>query len=118
MSIFSVENGFGESRVLGYGSNKKFAYNKGQRTRLNARYNVILEPLRKEIEGKTVLDLASHDGRWSFAVLTLGAKHVFGVEYRQDLIDFRSPAFDTIDQRRFQFMQGDVFDALPAFARE
>ncbi|MBL8201651.1 MAG: methyltransferase domain-containing protein [Chromatiales bacterium] len=118
MAIFSIENGFGEDRVLEWGNGGTFFYNDFQRARLNARHRVILEPLRGEIEGRTVLDLASHDGRWSFAALMLGARHVVGIECRQELIDFRSPAFSAMDQSRYQFIRGDVFDVLPELVRE
>lgn len=55
--------------------------------RLNARYRAIIERNREHLVGKRVLDIASHDGRWTFAALQAGASHVVGIEPRQELID-------------------------------
>ena len=62
-----------------------------------------------------ILDLASHDGRFSYACLKLGAAHVTGVEARPHLV---ANAVDNLSQSGFDpssfaFMQGDVFDYLP-----
>ena len=56
--------------------------------RLNWRTEILLARNRNLIEGKKVLDLASHDGRFSYACVQLGAKSVTGVEGRQELVDF------------------------------
>jgi predicted RNA methylase len=55
--------------------------------RLNARYTGLIHHHRHLIEGATVLDLASHDGRFSFAALSAGAARVIGVEVDGDLVD-------------------------------
>src|SRR4051794_3513629 len=54
--------------------------------RLNLRHKAIVGVNRDAFDGARVLDLASHDGRWSFAALEAGAKEVIGVEARQDLV--------------------------------
>jgi SAM-dependent methyltransferase len=61
-----------------------------------------------------VLDLASHDGRYSFAALKTGAAHVTGVEVRQSLIDRAQEAFAFYDQdpETYRFVQGDIFEVL------
>jgi len=41
---------------------------------------------RDIFDGLGVLDLVSHDGRYSFAALRTGAAHVTGVEVRESLI--------------------------------
>ncbi|MEY2924976.1 MAG: hypothetical protein RLZZ337_1524 [Bacteroidota bacterium] len=52
--------------------------------RLKYRYKNIIESV--SYKNKTVLDLGSHDGRWSFAALEAGAKSTLGVEYNESLI--------------------------------
>ncbi|HEV3153906.1 MAG TPA: class I SAM-dependent methyltransferase [Candidatus Baltobacteraceae bacterium] len=54
--------------------------------RLNARHTFIVERNRQFFEGARVVDLASHDGRWSFAAHKAGAAHVFGIEARPELV--------------------------------
>ncbi len=61
-----------------------------------------------------MLDLASHDGRWTFAAIKAGAAHVLGIEARQYLIDRARKTFADygMEQEKFEFIQGDVFDVL------
>jgi len=42
--------------------------------RLNDRYRAIIDFNRGIIQGSTILDIASHDGRWSFAAIKSGAR--------------------------------------------
>jgi 2-polyprenyl-3-methyl-5-hydroxy-6-metoxy-1,4-benzoquinol methylase len=56
------------------------------RDRLNQRYHALIECNASLISGQSVLDLASHDGRWSFAAHKAGARHVLGIEVRDHLI--------------------------------
>ena len=60
------------------------------------------------------LDLASHDGRYSFAALKTGAAHVTGVEVRQTLLDRAQEAFAVYgqDPETYRFVRGDVFEVL------
>ena len=55
--------------------------------RLNWRCELLLTRQKHVVEGKRILDLASHDGRFSYACLKLGAKHVTGVEGRPHLVE-------------------------------
>ncbi|MGY2137201.1 class I SAM-dependent methyltransferase [Pseudomonas reactans] len=82
--------------------------------RLNARYEAIMGRNAELIRGKQVLDIASHDGRWSFAALQAGAAHVTGIEPRQELIDHATDTFSEygVEASRFQFLCGDVFNHL------
>ncbi len=68
----------------------------------------------EQLAGKRVLEIASHDGRWSFAAVTAGASCVVGVEPRSELIDSAQANLckDGVDPVRFQFVQADVFDFL------
>ena len=56
------------------------------RSRLNARWRAIIDWNRSVLTGRSILDLACHDGRWSFAALEVGARHVVGVEARSHLV--------------------------------
>lgn len=82
--------------------------------RLNGRHEAIIARNASLISGKRVLDIASHDGRWSFAALQAGAAHVTGIEPRQELIDNACDTFAhyQVDASRFDFQRGDVFNLL------
>lgn len=82
--------------------------------RLNSRHRAIMERNAERFKGKRVLDIASHDGRWSFAALQAGAAHVTGIEPRQELIDNAAETFREygIEPSRFEFLRGDVFDQI------
>lgn len=60
--------------------------------------------------GARVLDLASHDGRWSFAALQAGALHVEGVEGRPELVQHAKENFAHygITADRYAFHCDDV----------
>jgi hypothetical protein len=85
-----------------------------QPDRMNERYEAVFASNRDIFEGARVLDLASHDGRYSFAALKTGAAHVTGVEVRQSLIDMAQDTFAFYDQdpETYRFVCGDVFDVL------
>lgn len=55
--------------------------------RFQQRWRMIVDGNRSLFENARVLDLAAHDGRWSFAALTAGAAYVEGVEARADLVE-------------------------------
>ena len=55
--------------------------------RFHQRWRIIIDDNKAAFQGARVLDLASHDGRWSFAALRAGAAYVEGVEARQELVD-------------------------------
>jgi len=55
--------------------------------RLRCRYDAIIKHNTEILQGARVLDVASHNGRWSAAaILGGGAAHVVGVEPRADLV--------------------------------
>lgn len=82
--------------------------------RLNFRCEILLSRNKEAIKGKRILDLASHDGRFSYACLELGARHVTGVEGRHHLVE--SAKKNLIDlghkPKHFKFVQDDIFDYL------
>jgi len=83
--------------------------------RLNWRCEILLTRNQKAIKGKRILDLASHDGRFSWACLELGANHVTGVEGRQHLVESATDNLMGLGYKpeEFTFIQGDIFDYLP-----
>jgi protein-L-isoaspartate O-methyltransferase len=86
----------------------------GHLNRLNKRHHAIFASVPSLFQGRRVLDIASHDGRWSFAALKAGAAHVFGIEPREHLV---RNARETLaaygcDRSSFRFEQGDVFEVL------
>src|SRR4029453_11965528 len=85
-----------------------------QRSRMNERYEALFASNRDIFDGARVLDLASHDGRDSFAALKTGAAHVTGVEVRQSLIDRAQEAFAFYgqDPETYRFVCGDIFEVL------
>jgi hypothetical protein len=84
------------------------------RDRLNLRYQAIFAANRDVFEGASVLDLASHDGRWSLAALKTGAARVVGIEGRPELVASAESTFHHygIARDRYRFVAGDLYDAL------
>lgn len=87
--------------------------------RLNARHSAIIGRNADALRGQRVIDIASHDGRWTFAALQAGAAHVTGIEPRPELI---SRARETlahygVPPGRYELRQGDVFDVLDGSLR-
>ena len=83
--------------------------------RLNARYTGLIHQNRKLLEGASVLDLASHDGRWSFAALKAGASYVLGVEHKPRLIQKSQDNFREygVENDAWDFVEGDLYEKLP-----
>lgn len=82
--------------------------------RLNLRHEAMIAPNRDVLAGARVLDIASHDGRWSFAALRAGAAHVVGVEAREELIANAVATFSAYDvgPADYRFVHGDIFEVL------
>jgi hypothetical protein len=82
--------------------------------RLNLRYEAIIGENKDLFEGARVLDIASHDGRWSMAALACGAKSVVGIEARPDMVDHAVANLEHYgqDPDRFRFIAGDVHEVL------
>jgi predicted RNA methylase len=55
--------------------------------RLRLRHRAIVRDNAEILDGAHVLDIASHDGRWSFAAQHAGAAHTTGIEARAELVD-------------------------------
>jgi hypothetical protein len=84
--------------------------------RLNLRHTAIIDENREVLRGARVLDIASHDGRWSFAALQAGAGAVTGIEGRDYLVDNANRTFTEkgVDPSRFTFITGDAHDVVTA----
>jgi protein-L-isoaspartate O-methyltransferase len=82
--------------------------------RLNLRYEAIFAENRECFGGARVLDIASHDGRWSLAAAQTGAASVVGIEAREDLVEKAGRTLERygVEQSRYEFLAGDVFDVL------
>jgi Methyltransferase domain len=82
--------------------------------RLNNRYSALIESNLAYIQEHTILDIASHDGRWSFAALKNGAKKVFGVEGRPHLVEnaIKNMYRYGISGEKFLFTVGDIYDEI------
>jgi SAM-dependent methyltransferase len=82
--------------------------------RLNLRYAAIVETNLETIRDRRILDIASHDGRWSFAALMAGASHVTGIEANRGLV---TSAVETMEEYeispdRYRFIAGDAHEAI------
>jgi hypothetical protein len=82
--------------------------------RLNARYLALIQRNRHLLEGARVLDLASHDGRFSFAALQNGAARVVGIEVKDHLVKAGIEHFEAygVESDRYTFLVGDMFDCI------
>lgn len=82
--------------------------------RSNWRCEILLTRNQEAIKGKRILDMASHDGRLSYACLKLGAKHVTGVEAIPELVEASTKNLLDLGCRpeQFTFITGDTFDYL------
>ena len=82
--------------------------------RLNLRHHAIIDWNRHLLEGARVLDVGSHDGRWTFAAIQAGAAHVLGVEARPELVANAERTFAEygVDRGAYAFRTGDMFEEL------
>jgi Methyltransferase domain len=87
---------------------------RGRGTRLNARYEILIGRHRDAIDGKTIVDIGSHDGRWAFAALEAGAKHIIGVEPNEELVANARRNFEAygIEESRYSFSTLDALTFL------
>jgi SAM-dependent methyltransferase len=86
------------------------------RSRLNSRWRAIIGWNREILTGRRVMDLGSHDGRWSFAALKAGAAHVIGVEARPHLAEKAAENFKYYGATAssYEMRTGDAVEALRA----
>lgn len=103
-------SGFFDDYPLFYATSKTDA----SPNRLNQRHRACIEWNSGAIAGKRILDLASHDGRWSFAAMKAGAKSVYGIEGRDYLVHNSIDTFNhyAVPKDSFRFVAGDVFEEI------
>ena len=79
--------------------------------RLNARYTILIHRHRHLLEGANVLDLASHDGRFTLAALQAGARRVVGVEIDPVLVEraHANMAAYGVELASYEFVTRDMF---------
>lgn len=84
------------------------------RGRLNKRHTAMFESNKKIFDGARVLDIASHDGRWTMAAVKMGAAHVTGIEVMPDMVKEAEETFAhySMDPATYRFINDDVFDVL------
>src|SRR6516164_8961630 len=82
--------------------------------RLNQRYRALIESNSAIIADKSVLDIASRDGRWSFAAYKAGARHVLGIEAHEHLVKLAHECLRSygVPAGPVHFLLGDVFVEL------
>lgn len=82
--------------------------------RLNNRYKALIGNNSGIIKNSVVLDLASHDGRWSFAALMSGASKVVGIEGRRELVDRCHNTMNKygVPNEKYSFIVGDLFEEI------
>jgi 2-polyprenyl-3-methyl-5-hydroxy-6-metoxy-1,4-benzoquinol methylase len=82
--------------------------------RLNQRYRALIQSNLDLISGRRILDIASHDGRWSLAAHKAGADYVLGIEARPRLIEAArsNMAEYQVPVGQVEFVQGDVMVEL------
>ena len=85
-------------------------------SRLNIRHHAMFEVNESIFPNARVLDLASHDGRWSMAALEAGASNVVGVEGRPELVKRAEEniAHYGVDPTKYRFINDDIFEVLRA----
>jgi 2-polyprenyl-3-methyl-5-hydroxy-6-metoxy-1,4-benzoquinol methylase len=82
--------------------------------RLNMRYLALIDSNLDAIRQASILDLGSHDGRWSFAALANGARKVIGIEGRPQLVEKAEESMDVygIPQSMYSFVVGDCLQVI------
>lgn len=90
----------------------------GYAERLNWRYRAIIESNSELISGARVLDIASHDARWTFAAISAGAERVVGVEAREHLIKhgYDNMMFYNVPPEKYELIQRGIHEAILEFS--
>jgi SAM-dependent methyltransferase len=87
--------------------------------RINARHRVIIDGHREFFNGARVLDLASHDGRFTLAAIRAGAREVVGIEHDPELIERANDNFRElgVEPETYQFLCRDLFEGFDDLGR-
>ena len=85
----------------------------GLRPRLEERYKRIVLANSDAFSGKSVLDIAANNGRWTYAALTAGAQHVTSIEGREDRASEAVKLLNSYDYNgKYSCKVGDMYDFL------
>jgi 2-polyprenyl-3-methyl-5-hydroxy-6-metoxy-1,4-benzoquinol methylase len=105
-----VEGGFFDSYPRFYSTSHTAA----KPNRLNKRHEALINSNQAIISGKSVLDIASHDGRWSLAAHKAGARYVLGIEAREHLVGSAQANMREyqVSEDQVGFALGDVFEVI------
>lgn len=93
------------------------AYSEYGMRRLDLRKGYILDAFDADIAGARVLDLAAHDGRWSYALAAAGAREVVAIEARPELVARFEDFPDTPFKSHVDLRVGDLYDGLDDLTR-
>ena len=82
--------------------------------RLQNRYQVLIEGNKELINGKRILDLTSHDGRFSFGAIKNGASFVKGIEINPKFVEDANKNMEKyeIPKEKYDFVCGDIFEEM------
>jgi len=81
-------------------------------SQINYRHRYMIERNTALIKGQRILDIASHDGRFSFAAAKAGAYYVRGIEARPHLVRAAVQNMEAYGAQNVEFMCGDVLAQL------
>lgn len=95
-----------------FGTLPPYSNNAKAQKRLEQRSKAIIEPFADQFKGSTVLDLGCHDGRWAYAMASLGASKVLGVEGRKEILDCFSVFPESPFKSNVELVCGDMFEHL------
>jgi len=101
----------GENDIIPFFSDYPLYHKVQSLNRLNTRYQALIENNKELIKNSIILDLASYDGRWSFAALKSGAKKIVGIEGRKELVKKSNKNMEHygIPKEKYEFYHGDIF---------
>lgn len=108
IEFFDRYNYFYETSIVGATGN-----------RLNNRYKALIESNKALVNKQRILDLASHDGRWSFAALKNGAMSVVGIEGRPHHVQNSITNMKRygIPENKYDFILGDLLEDITKIKR-
>lgn len=85
--------------------------------RLECRYRAMLAWNKRWIEGCTILDIGAYNGRWSYAAIHLGAKHVTSVEINQAFVEKARANMleEKVNESQCSIICGDIHEEIEKF---
>lgn len=104
MNFFNQYNRF--VQTTGFGNSN---------SRLNSRYLGIIQWNCELIKDKTILDIGAHDGRWTFAAIKAGAKHVTCIEPRNEHVQWIHDNMEHYNAKNYSVIQDDIHQIIGSF---